>query len=470
MAERPTDHLQPAGKRRPGEQLTKDNFDDEEEAGYEPGAWGPDNKADEATLKKRKIVRVARRGPGAAPANAPPAPAVEPAVAAAGEDSSAAGDVAPANPFAGRSLVAAAAPAPAANPFAGRSLIAPAAKADDAAADKDAASGHAEAAGKAADAATDPAASNGAAAASPPAAASGAGGQDAGKEEGGNAEAAPAAAPVFGGSSAGFGTFASGGFGGFAGASSGGFGGFGGFGAAAGGSSAFGFGGAGAGSKGMFGAGAAAQPKEGEGEEGSQGGGDDKEAGGVEGEGVFGGPEPAPVVTLEEVPKVTGEEAEEVLLTVDGALFEFDAGARSWHERGRGEFRINRDPSTRAARAVMRERASKRLILNARLYAGMPTSRMAPPQKGVTFAVANVAHTNPGGDAAAADGDEAPAGGKGAGGDAAGAQLATYALRLKSGDDVDSLLAVIGAWKGLARAAGGPGGGADGGGSGEEAV
>jgi hypothetical protein len=185
-------------------------------------------------------------------------------------------------------------------------------------------------------------------------------------------ETVSVAGPVFGGGTGGFGAFSSGGFGGFAGASSGGFGGFGGFGAAAGaceagsgrsalaiaptlpyprdghsrspllavgglwllfprssgpgpqpchnvatqpgGSSAFGFGGAGAGSKPLFGAGAAAQAKLGEGEEGSQDG-DDKEGGGVEGEGVFGGPEPAPVVTLEEVPKVTGEEAEEVLLT-----------------------------------------------------------------------------------------------------------------------------------------------------------
>jgi hypothetical protein len=28
---RPTDHLQPAGKRRPGEQLTKDNIDDDDD-------------------------------------------------------------------------------------------------------------------------------------------------------------------------------------------------------------------------------------------------------------------------------------------------------------------------------------------------------------------------------------------------------------------------------------------------------
>lgn len=122
----------------------------------------------------------------------------------------------------------------------------------------------------------------------------------------------------------------------------------------------------------------------------------------------------------------------------------------------------------------MRGRASKRLILNARLYPGMPTSRMAPPQKGVTFAVANVAHTHQGGDAPAADADEAAGSGKrsaaGAGGDAPGApQLATYALRLKSADAVDSLLAVMDALKEQARAVAGAGSGGAGG-SGEEAA
>ena len=33
MADRPTDHLQPSSKRRPGEQLTKDDYDEEDDDG-----------------------------------------------------------------------------------------------------------------------------------------------------------------------------------------------------------------------------------------------------------------------------------------------------------------------------------------------------------------------------------------------------------------------------------------------------
>jgi hypothetical protein len=108
--------------------------------GHDPGQWGPNSKADEATLAKRKIVR-ARRGPaGAAPsapavaapaaaaaAAAAPAADAPAAAAAAAPVADAGGDAAPANPFAGRSLVAAAAVAPApaaANPLAGVSLAA----------------------------------------------------------------------------------------------------------------------------------------------------------------------------------------------------------------------------------------------------------------------------------------------------------------------------------------------------------
>ncbi len=256
------------------------------------------------------------------------------------------------------------------------------------------------------------------------------------------------------------------------------------------------------GSKPLFGSGGADKDNGGEGEGSQDGGEGDNE--------VFGGPEAAPVVTLQVVPKVTGEETEETMFTgeghggwgwgrgglktriryprpdkhrnclagdsphlpsyspcplppppaADGALFEFDAAAKSWHERGRGEFRVNRDPASGAGRAVMRERASKRLILNARLYAAMPTSRMAPPQKGVTFAAVNVAPAHQAGDAAPAAG-AAAAGDDGAAARAAApdqAAMQTYALRLKGADTVDALLGVIESWKTAAKAAAARGG------------
>lgn len=131
---RPTDHLQPSGKRRPGEQLTKDNAGDSDEEGpvsdllrhsclyvpattpvhlpnagilitkvVDPGTWG---KADQATMARRKVVR-ARRG-----AVAEPVPQVQ-----AANNEQAAGN----NPFSGVSLTET--PPAAANPFSGVSLL-----------------------------------------------------------------------------------------------------------------------------------------------------------------------------------------------------------------------------------------------------------------------------------------------------------------------------------------------------------
>jgi hypothetical protein len=77
--------------------------------GMDPGTWG---KADQATMQRRKVVRVRRGG-----AAAEPAPTAAAATPTEGSEQAAA-----ANPFAGVSLTAA--PAPAANPFAGVSLLA----------------------------------------------------------------------------------------------------------------------------------------------------------------------------------------------------------------------------------------------------------------------------------------------------------------------------------------------------------
>lgn len=142
---RPSDSAQPNSKRRPGEQLTKDDIDDDDEVegpvgtsstgsleaqidvshchhdhdlgpvlvmvlcvqAVDPGNWG---KADQATMAKRKVVRV-RRGAGAAG---------DPVAAAAGDAGNAA--VTTSNPFAGVSLTAPAAIA-SANPFAAAPLL-----------------------------------------------------------------------------------------------------------------------------------------------------------------------------------------------------------------------------------------------------------------------------------------------------------------------------------------------------------
>ncbi|KAL3133298.1 hypothetical protein ABBQ38_007177 [Trebouxia sp. C0009 RCD-2024] len=93
MSKRPTDHLEPAAKKRGNDrQLTKDDPSDEDE---EQEAHGEFAKASEDVMKKRKIVRP-KRAAGALP----------------GSSAAASGS----NPFAGVSLTA--------NPFAGVNLTA----------------------------------------------------------------------------------------------------------------------------------------------------------------------------------------------------------------------------------------------------------------------------------------------------------------------------------------------------------
>ncbi|KAF6263158.1 hypothetical protein COO60DRAFT_1698932 [Scenedesmus sp. NREL 46B-D3] len=494
---RPSDSMQPAGKRRPGDQLTKDNYDDEEEGpGADPGTWG---KADQATMQRRKVVR-ARRG-GAA---ADPAPTAATATPADGSEQAGA-----ANPFAGVSLAVAGTPA--ANPFAGVSLLA-AAKAPEAAkeaaapeaahksagaAEVDAASKPAEEAaataeveqpaGKATDAdakeleaAQQPAveAAAAAAAADKPA---DAGAADVPKE---GAPAVGSTPSLFGGT-AGFGGFgnSSGGFGSLGGSGFGG--GFGGFAAAAkdgssGGGSLFGSYTAPQ-PGGLFAPvpafGAAGRASKDGGEDAAAGEGEGEEA--AEGDAVFGGPEVTPVVQLSEVPKQTGEEEEEVLYAADGTLFEFVNG-KEWRERGKGDLRLNLHKASRQARLVMRQRGSHKLLLNANLYPKMATSKMVGG-KGVTFAAVNAAAT-----AAAAAGQQADKEGKekpkedakeedagqeeaakgeaaadaqvaGEDGKAGGGKVAmrTYAFKAKSADKIDALVVAVDQHKASATAGSG---------------
>mmetsp|Transcript_9013 Transcript_9013/g.19376 ORF Transcript_9013/g.19376 Transcript_9013/m.19376 type:complete len:424 (+) Transcript_9013:78-1349(+) len=344
--ERPSDAMQPSTKRRAGGQVTKDDFEDEDEPGYEPGSWKP---VDTETLKRRKIVKV-RRG-GEAPASTPE-PEVAPATAPAS-----------ANPFAGISLTAPAS----SNPFAGVNLVAPSA----------AASSAPQAAAKP-DTETTPDVSK------------------AGEKDGeAKGEAKPAEAPTpaeassnpfaaLGSSSKPFSGFG-GGFGGF-GSMGGGFGAVtgAGFGSSTGAGTASGtptF---------NFGTGAfpniAGLSKAGDGANGEEG--DDGEVENLE---VFGAStaEFKPVVQLPDQKTVTGEEEEQVAFTADGALFEFDPPHAIWRERGKGEYKVNVDKSGNA-RMVMRQAGNYRLLLNAKIYAGMAVQKM-PGNVGVSFACFNAA-------------------------------------------------------------------------------
>eukprot|EP00310_Coccolithus_braarudii_P024874 CAMPEP_0183358438 /NCGR_PEP_ID=MMETSP0164_2-20130417/49210_1 /TAXON_ID=221442 /ORGANISM="Coccolithus pelagicus ssp braarudi, Strain PLY182g" /LENGTH=104 /DNA_ID=CAMNT_0025532337 /DNA_START=21 /DNA_END=332 /DNA_ORIENTATION=+ len=96
-----------SGKRGADHQITQLNYEQQDEsADANPGTWHETAKADEATLKERKVRKFKRPGgAGGGVAAARVAP-----------------DGGPANPFASVQLVGGAAP-PAANPFASVKLI-----------------------------------------------------------------------------------------------------------------------------------------------------------------------------------------------------------------------------------------------------------------------------------------------------------------------------------------------------------
>jgi len=77
---------------------------------------------------------------------------------------------------------------------------------------------------------------------------------------------------------------------------------------------------------------------------------------------------------------VTGEEGEVNVVQMSVKLHWFDKVTASWHERGRGILRLNDivEPNAKtsappsSSRLVMRTAGSLRVVLNTKLYRGMP--------------------------------------------------------------------------------------------------
>ena len=120
------------------------------------------------------------------------------------------------------------------------------------------------------------------------------------------------------------------------------------------------------------------------------GNGGDGDGDGEDDDGVPAAPvEHRPVVTLEDKPVVTGEEAERTVYSAEGALFEFVDG--TWKERGKGELRVNvaKEEPCRA-RLVMRSKGNLRVLLNASLQAFVTCTKM-DGQRGASFPAVNCA-------------------------------------------------------------------------------
>ncbi|XP_044449987.1 nuclear pore complex protein NUP50B [Triticum aestivum] len=97
---------------------------------------------------------------------------------------------------------------------------------------------------------------------------------------------------------------------------------------------------------------------------------------------------------MSEGPVETGEENEKAVFTADSAIYEYLDGG--WKERGRGELKLNIPVSGgERSRLVMRAKGNYRLILNASLYDDMTLKDM--DKKGVTFACINSIGESPSG-------------------------------------------------------------------------
>uniref|UniRef100_A0A1J3DTS3 Nuclear pore complex protein NUP50A n=1 Tax=Noccaea caerulescens TaxID=107243 RepID=A0A1J3DTS3_NOCCA len=87
----------------------------------------------------------------------------------------------------------------------------------------------------------------------------------------------------------------------------------------------------------------------------------------------------------QEVSTETGEENEKVAFSADSIMFEYLDGG--WKERGKGEVKVNVSSNGGKARLVMRAKGNYRLILNASVYPEMKLAAM--DKKGITFACVN---------------------------------------------------------------------------------
>ncbi|KAE8817400.1 Ran-specific GTPase-activating protein 2 [Hordeum vulgare] len=97
---------------------------------------------------------------------------------------------------------------------------------------------------------------------------------------------------------------------------------------------------------------------------------------------------------MSEGPVETGEENEKAVFTADSAIYEYLDGG--WKERGKGELKLNIPVSGgERSRLVMRAKGNYRLILNASLYDDMTLKDM--DKKGVTFACINSISESPSG-------------------------------------------------------------------------
>lgn len=141
-----------------------------------------------------------------------------------------------------------------------------------------------------------------------------------------------------------------------------------------------------------------------------------------------------PLVQLPETQQVNGEEDEQVMFSSDSTLFEYDSSEQKWRERGKGGFKLNVDKCGQA-RLLMRQSGNLRLLLNAKVFAGMSVQLMQNGN-GISFGCSNHAATP---DIVSPDTQDIP----NKGSDAPSARMSTWCLRFRAKDQVSELVSIL---------------------------
>ncbi|XP_075522438.1 ran-binding protein 1 homolog b-like [Primulina tabacum] len=76
------------------------------------------------------------------------------------------------------------------------------------------------------------------------------------------------------------------------------------------------------------------------------------------------GAQVAPIVRLEEVSVITGEENEEIILNLKAKLYRFDKEGNQWKERGVGTVKLLKDKVNGKVRLVMRQNKTLKICAN----------------------------------------------------------------------------------------------------------
>nr|BBG12271.1 Ran binding protein RanBP1-3 [Nicotiana benthamiana] len=103
------------------------------------------------------------------------------------------------------------------------------------------------------------------------------------------------------------------------------------------------------------------------------------------------GAQVAPIVRLEEVAVITGEEDEDAILDLKAKLYRFDKDGNQWKERGAGTVKFLKHKETGKVRLVMRQSKTLKICVNHLVIPTMTVQEHAGSEKSCVWHAADFA-------------------------------------------------------------------------------